>query len=447
MSLQLDDGSRIGVVGGGPAGSLAAYFLLSFAGLMEMDIRVDVYEPRDFGAPGPAGCNMCGGIVSESLVQALAIEGIDLPETVVQRGIDSYVLHTDATDTRIDTPLREKRIAAIHRGGGPRDLTEVRWGGLDGHLLSLAEQLGASVLRARVTDADWNERRPRVKTKQDGAQTYDLLIGATGINSSAWDLYEKLGIDCKRPTAMKCYVTEVSLGYDAISRHFGSSMHIFLLDLPRLDCAAIIPKGDFVTVCLLGQDIDRELVDSFFSAPAVRRCFPDDWTAGQGACHCQPRMNVKEAKKPYLDRLVLVGDAGATRLNKDGIGGAYRTARAAARTAVFSGVSAPDFEKSYLPTYRSIARDNRYGELMFHVIDLIKRFPPAMRGCVRMTAQEQRSEDSALRMSMTLWDMFTGSQDYRTIFYRTLDPRFIGRFALDSALSVSGSRSGDERTG
>jgi len=30
---------------------------------------------------------MCGGIVSESLVQALAVEGIELPDTVVQTDV------------------------------------------------------------------------------------------------------------------------------------------------------------------------------------------------------------------------------------------------------------------------------------------------------------------------------------------------------------------------
>lgn len=43
---------------------------------MDLDLHVDIYEPRDFTKPGPAGCNMCGGIVSESLVQALAVEGV-----------------------------------------------------------------------------------------------------------------------------------------------------------------------------------------------------------------------------------------------------------------------------------------------------------------------------------------------------------------------------------
>ena len=103
-SLELTDGSRVGVVGGGPAGSFFSFFLLSMAKSIGLDVAVDVYEPRLFTHRGPAGCNHCGGIVSESLVQMLAAEGINLPPTVVQQGIESYVLHTDQGDVRIQSP-------------------------------------------------------------------------------------------------------------------------------------------------------------------------------------------------------------------------------------------------------------------------------------------------------------------------------------------------------
>src|SRR5512141_3277370 len=87
--LFLDNGSRIAVIGGGPAGSFFSYFLFEMAERIGMELAVDIYEPRDFTKTAPQGCNMCGGIISESLVQLLATEGITLPSTVVQRGIDS----------------------------------------------------------------------------------------------------------------------------------------------------------------------------------------------------------------------------------------------------------------------------------------------------------------------------------------------------------------------
>jgi len=69
--LALEDGSQVAVIGGGPAGSFFSYFLLDMAERVGLDIGVDIYEPRDFTRSGPAGCNMCGGIVHESVVQIL----------------------------------------------------------------------------------------------------------------------------------------------------------------------------------------------------------------------------------------------------------------------------------------------------------------------------------------------------------------------------------------
>ncbi len=440
MSLTLGDGSRVGVIGGGPAGSLFAYFLLTFARHLDMKLSVDVYEPRDFSRSGPVGCNMCGGIVSESLMQALALEGISLPSTVVQRGIDSYVLHTDDDRIRLETPLRERRIAAVHRGGGPRGAGESKWGGLDSHLLALAQSLGARVVRARVGDVGWDGERPQVRLR-DEVSSYDLLVGATGVNSSAWSLYESLGVKCCPPRTTQAYITEVFLGDEVITRHFGNSMHVFLLNVPRLDMAAAIPKGDYVTVVLLGKEIDRRLVNAFFESDAVKRCFPGQARPAQGICHCSPKINVGEVSLPFLDRVVLVGDSAATRLYKDGVGAAYRTAKAAAWTAVFRGVSARDFRKHYLPVYRSIAHDNRFGSLMFFVVQCIKRMRPVLRGVMRMTEREQRIAGAARRMSLVMWDLFTGSAPYRDVFLRTLDPRFNARLLWESGRALrSGSR-------
>ncbi len=115
--LQLVDGSRVAVIGGGPAGSFVSYFLLEMAERNGLELDVEIFEPRDFSCVAPKGCNMCGGIISETLVQNLAAEGINLPSTIVQRGIESYMLHMDIGSVRIETPLQEKRIGSVT--GGP----------------------------------------------------------------------------------------------------------------------------------------------------------------------------------------------------------------------------------------------------------------------------------------------------------------------------------------
>ncbi len=112
-SLRLENGSRVAVMGGGPAGSFFSYFLLELAEKAGIGLKVDIYEPRDFSIPAPRGCNMCAGVISETLVQNLATEGIALPASVVQKAINSYVLHTDLGSQRIDAAFHEKRIGAM----------------------------------------------------------------------------------------------------------------------------------------------------------------------------------------------------------------------------------------------------------------------------------------------------------------------------------------------
>ena len=118
--MPLVNGSRVAVIGGGPAGAMFAHFLRDLAAYSGRNLTVHIYDAKDFTVAGPRGCNHCGGIISESLVQHLASEGIVLPDSVIQRGIDAYILHVDAGSVGIATPLQEKRIAATYRGGGPR---------------------------------------------------------------------------------------------------------------------------------------------------------------------------------------------------------------------------------------------------------------------------------------------------------------------------------------
>jgi flavin-dependent dehydrogenase len=211
-------------------------------------------------------------------------------------------------------------------------------------------------------------------------------------------------------------------------------MHVFLLDIPRLEFAALIPKGDYVTLAMLGEEIDDELVMRFLDSPEVRAGFPTDLIPA--VCACAPVINVKGPERPFGERVVLVGDAGTTRLYKDGIGAAYRTAKAAAETAIIHGVSQDDFERHYLPACRAIATDNRFGRLIFFFTIAARKSKLVRRAVLRMTAREQRRSGGRY-MSSVLWNMFTGSAPYRDVFFDALRPGFL--FGLVRSL-VAGLR-------
>jgi flavin-dependent dehydrogenase len=425
--LSLEDGSRVAVVGAGPAGSLFSFFLLRLTRNLGMDVQVDIYEPRYFTHKGPAGCNHCGGIVSESLVQILATEGINLPSQVVQKGIDSYTIHMDVGSVEITAPSHEKRIAAVYRGNGPRDSAAVEFFGFDRYLQELASSRGASIIRKMVIGIDAGSELPRVVCADGHAEHYDLVALAAGINTNLGSNMQGLPTGFRFPTVAKTFICEFRLGADFIQQHLGSAMHVFLLDLPKLKFAALIPKGDFVTLCMLGERIDVDLVESFLNAPEVTACFPEG-SLPQTACHCFPRINVRAAVQPFADRLVMIGDCGVSRLYKDGIGSAYRTAKAAANTAVLEGIAAEDFRRDYWPACRSIDIDNQIGKLVFAVSRLPQKSRFYRRGILRMTIREQLKTGGIRHMSNILWDIFTGSAPYREVLLRSLHPAFIAGF-------------------
>ena len=436
-ALQLIDGSKVGVIGGGPAGSFVSYFLLEMAERSGLELEVEIFEPRDFSNVAPKGCNMCGGIISETLVQNLAAEGINLPSTVVQRGIESYMLHMDVGSVRIETPVQEKRIGAVYRGAGPRDLKTSKWGSFDHHLEQLTVNKGARVNRTRVVDVSFDNGRPKITVKDGEPQPFDLLVVAVGVNSAALKLFSENGFKYKAPESTKTFITEFYLGEELIGKTLGDSMHVFLLNIPRLEFAAIIPKGDYASICLLGESIDNELVQSFLDAPQVRACMPDDWIPELRSCQCSPKISIGAANQPFADRLVFVGDCGVTRLYKDGIGAAYRTAKACATTAVFEGISEADFRRHYWPVCRSISTDNSIGKLSFAVTRQIQKWQFARRALLRMTEKEQRVPGRRRDMSQVLWDMFTGSAPYRDIVTLALHPRFVSRLSWELAVAAS----------
>jgi hypothetical protein len=331
----LADGSRVGVVGVGPAGSMFAYFLLRMAESVGLDLTVDIYEPRFFTHRGPAGCNHCGGIISESLVQMLAAEGINLPPSVVQQGIDAT----------FPTPTPQRHHPSARRREADRRRLSRQW----------PRSRNRSPWRfdaCSTWPAPWAPGSSgRWSARSSGPTACRASSPPTApqpaTTSSPWrPASTARPWACSRtpcrftPAAtQRTFICEFRLGEAAIAEWFGTAMHVFLLDLPKLGFAALIPKGEFVTLALLGEDLDDELVEKFLATPEVRQCFPGG-EVPRPACHCYPKINVAAARKPFADRIVWVGDAGVARLYKDGIGSAYRTSKAAARAAVFHGVSA-----------------------------------------------------------------------------------------------------------
>ncbi len=118
-----------------------------------------------------------------------------------------------------------------------------------------------------------------------------------------------------------------------------NQVNVFFTQQPGVMFGALIPKGEYLNVSLLGQKLQMESVQEFIDAQ--RLAAPPSDRAGKhgGLCGCTPRIAVRPAGQFYGQRWTAVGDASVVRLYKDGIGSAFYTAQRAMTTAVEQGIS------------------------------------------------------------------------------------------------------------
>lgn len=430
----LRDGSRIAVIGGGPAGSLFAIFALRFAHKRGVDVDVTLFDGKPFGEVGPSGCNMCAGVIAASLVDKLENLGISLPDRVIQRGIRSYSLETTKGNLRLASPSPDDHIYTVYRGNGPRGSEKAENVSFDDYLLHLARENGAHVVHQSVRGVRLAARMSGLPGIMVGSadsetlETYyaELVVCAFGINSRLSKSIAALGFGYKPPDTVRTYQAELPCAREHIEAAFGDSIVIYDLNIPGIRFSAIIPKNEFLTATLVGNQADEERLRGFLLQPSVARRLPPGWELPQRYCHCRPVVSVSPARRPFTDRLVVIGEASHSRLYKNGLESAYVTAECAARTAVYRGVSRDAFTAGYLPACLAITRDSQFGRVIFWGINLrVMRmvnsalvFPAA--------AEEQAHPETTKRpTSAILWSIFTGDKPYRDILRRMLDPRWI----------------------
>jgi hypothetical protein len=187
---------------------------------------------------------------------------------------------------------------------------------------------------------------------------------------------------------------------------------------------------------MLGHDLNQDQFDIFLNTPQVKACMPIGWQAGELNCHCSPRINLTGAIHPYAERMVFLGDSGVSRLYKDGIGAAYRAAKAASTAVIFSGISEADLAQSYGRVSRAMERDNVAGKLIFKAVDLLKGRRVFGWAMLRAIEWEQKRPANQRPLSDIVWDLFTGSAPYEEVFIRLLNPAVWGRSILFLAVAL-----------
>jgi flavin-dependent dehydrogenase len=434
----LTSGSRIAIVGAGPAGSFFAIELLRRARSLGLSLHVHIYDGKNFARKGAPGCNMCAGAVGHNLIEEIEHATTNIPAEVIHYELEGYAVHYNDASARLENAPGRK-IYGVYRGAGPIS-TETPEGrrSFDQFLLDQALKLGAEHIAHNVHDIDVPatlEQRPAIRTHEGGRTEYDLVVGAFGVNSQ---LGSRLIYGYQPPPTWKTCVIEARVPEEFQRERLGKLIHFFVLKQADVRYIALIPKGEHVTVTAIGENVDVVSTERLLRESYMRDYLPADWKLD---CHCHPRVAVGAARLPYSDRFVIVGDASDSRYLKNGVESALVTARLAADCVVNHGVTARDFEEHFWRRCQQVfGRDNIYGRALFEIYDRI--FPHPLiapiyfavlqaerkaKASPRATGASQQPQGALL--SDALLAAFTGDQPYKRILLRALHPRLAARMA------------------
>jgi len=424
-NLVLKDGSKIAIIGGGPSGSFFAHFAQKWSAQKGIDVSVTIFDGKDFLQQGPKGCNLCAGVIAESLNQKMKEEGIFLPEKRIINRVEGYCLHVDSDSLLLSSAENEKNtIATVFRGNGPRYSVFPEIISFDDFLLSWAQDRGAEVISQPV----WEIKLPEDKSrplclyygKKDNLQKFeaDLIVGAFGVNTYLMRKIQGLGFGYKPPQTLRTYQAEIKSGKEEVFKHFGNTIHVYMPKSKSIRYATVIPKGDYLTITLIGKkDVTKNIFQEFLNLEEIKSRIPPL----KPHCFCYPKIVVSPSKNPFTHRLVMIGDASFSRHYKNGIESAFITAELAAETAFISGIDASSLSSSYHKRAKKlIVHDNYYGQFLFLINDFISSIPLLTQSHLSL-AKQKKDKDSPKKIRSILWNMFTGNIPYRDIFKISLD--------------------------
>jgi flavin-dependent dehydrogenase len=435
-NLSLKNGSRIAIIGGGPAGSFFAHFASRYAKEAGIDLTIKIYDRKSFCQRGPRGCNMCAGVISEKLFNSMEEEGINIAKYCVQREIEGYCFQTQDESVLLHHPVpgHVPKIVTVFRGNGPMKSSHQGNVSFDDYLLNGVKEQGVEINYEIVKDIKLPARKggPVKLICSDGNSSSEfeaeLVVGAFGVNTGMIERIGNLDFGYKPPKTVRTCQCEIILSSEYIEKTFGNNIYVFALGKKELKFASITPKADYITVNLVGRkDLTRNNMIDFLDHPSVRKLMPKGWRIPNSFCMCISKIPVTYAKHPYTDRMVVLGDASISRSYKSGIESAFNMAKLSAYTAFKNGVSEESFMNGYFkPAKRLLVRDNFYGIMMLKINDYLSSQRQIANSHINIM-KSNKDKKTADQINEILWNMLTGNVPYKEIFFKAMNPGFVSK--------------------
>ncbi len=440
----LQEGARIAVVGGGPAGSFFAHHVLREARRLDRRIEVLIVEKHGtydagFDCLQSRGCNFCAGGISPRLDEILGAHGLVVPDEIIQGRINHIWIQGQWKNFRLRVPEGMAMYSVFRgslpgrRGGGAP--------GFDAFLLGQAVSEGARIVHGEVESLSRAASGlPCLALRTDAGEPAsleaDFVAIASGINAHCGLNYSDdtlinsirhLNPSFVPGRSRRTLIFELDLGADYLERHMHREVYFIEYGSKSLalEHIALVPKGRFLTVALMGGCIDKarlpgesqSIIQEFLALPQIARILPDI-SGATVACTCFPRMTVTTARSPFGERFAIVGDAVGSRLNKDGLFSAHVTASRLAQTILHEGIDRASLARGYGETVKWLAADNRYGRIVFAASRVAFMRPLVSRVTYQAYATEYKvREENDRPLSRVLWKIASGTADYREVLW------------------------------
>ncbi len=449
----LENNSRILILGGGAAGSFFAIHLLREAKKIGKDVQVTIIDQRIIYEPDKIslklkGCNSCAGVISPRLYNGLVKTHIKPPCEIICEEFTHIWLHGLWKNFPLKVPSGQK-LCSVFRGSLPYDRENCSQG-FDTFLLKKAVEEGASIMPGIAQAIQYTpSRRPCLIVKTGSGEIFsiesDFLCISTGINASKnikenllFNSYQKINPPFKPPEARPTLVVEIKPGRDYLKKYMNKELYLIVSGskILGLEHIALVPKGDYLTIALVGESIDRaslpeetgQIIRAFLSIAHIQAILPrlDNTPI---ACACNPFMAVTPSKNPFENRISMVGDALGARLYRDGLYSAFVSAQSLAHTVVHKGVDKKSLEHANNWVLKWLEKDNRYGKIVFGLVQNALKSRILSRILYQTFATEMKSQRMGKwPMGNVLWKIGSGSADYENLIGEIFSPRVFSSF-------------------